>query len=92
MPVSRVLRDQGSGSGILWRTSKEDALKLAKEIVDGLTGGNTLTDEERSLFLRYRDGFSACGLFARLGLGEKDGARAGLLRRSPGVLSLRGLA
>lgn len=51
-----------AGSGILWRTSKEDALKLAKEIGDGLTGGNTLTDEERSLFLRYRDGFSAIGL------------------------------
>ena len=49
-------------SGLYWRSTKEDALNLAKEIGDGLTGGNALSDEERSLFLRYRDGFASIGL------------------------------
>lgn len=56
-------RKKGFAGGRLhWRSTREDALTLAKEIGDGLTGGNTLTDEERSLFLRYRDGFASMGL------------------------------
>lgn len=44
-----------------WFSSQTDALDRAREIADALSSGNTLTDAERSLFLRYRDAIQLHG-------------------------------
>ena len=45
-----------------WFSTKEDALERAREISDSLIKGNTLSDEERSQFLYFRDAFAPYGL------------------------------
>ena len=45
-----------------WFSTKDDALDRAREISDALVGGNTLTDEERSLFIYYRDALQPYGV------------------------------
>jgi integrase len=45
-----------------WFSSKDDALERAREIADALVGGNVLTDEERSLFIYYRDALRPLGV------------------------------
>ena len=52
-------RRQGFGGGRQeWFSSRDDALDRAREISDSLVKGTTLTDEERSLFLYFRDAFN----------------------------------
>ena len=52
-------RRQGFGGGRQeWFSSRDEALDRAREISDSLVKGTTLTDEERSLFLYFRDAFT----------------------------------
>ncbi len=45
-----------------WFSTKDEALDRAREIADSLVSGNALTDEERSLFIYYRDALQPFGL------------------------------
>jgi hypothetical protein len=45
-----------------WFSTKDAALGRAREIADALVGGNVLTDEERSLFIYYRDALQPYGV------------------------------
>ena len=45
-----------------WFSTKDEALDRAREIADSLVGGNVLTDEERSLFIYYRDALQPYGV------------------------------
>lgn len=44
-----------------WFSTKDDALERAREVSDSLAAGNVLTDEERSLFIYYRDALQPYG-------------------------------
>lgn len=44
-----------------WFSTKQDALNRAKEIEEAITKGNTLTNDERTLFIRYRDALALHG-------------------------------
>lgn len=44
-----------------WFSGKQEALDRAREISDSLVSGNVLTDEERSLFIYYRDALMPYG-------------------------------
>jgi len=44
-----------------WFSTKQDALTRAKEIEEAISKGNTLTTEERNLFIRYRDALALHG-------------------------------
>ena len=44
-----------------WFSTKQDALNRAKEIEEAVSKGNTLTTDERTLFIRYRDAIALHG-------------------------------